>query len=112
MVRDEDLLDAVGATLGPRAHMATAHGFLETQRLMREEAFDLVILDRPAPDGNSVSLAKRIADHLGRTIPIVLLADEIAERPDLDVTAVMVKSNLTASQAATVILSYLPPDAS
>jgi PAS domain S-box-containing protein len=105
---DDDLISVIGATLAHRAQVVPAYSLLEAERLLREEAFDLVILDQSLPDGNGLNWVDRLPGLLGRSIPVVLLATNTPEHVNRNVSAVLVKSQASAAQAAATILAYLP----
>ena len=78
--------------------------------MLREERFDLVILDQTLPDGDGLGLVDRIPGLVARKVPsvILLVTDPPPRRCKAKVAAVLVKSQVSAAQAAATILSYLP----
>jgi PAS domain S-box-containing protein len=105
---DDDLITVIRATLGGRADIVSARGLREAERLLREENFEMIILDESLPDGNGINLVDRIPELVGHSVPIVLLATEVPQDIHQKVAAVLVKSQVSAAQVATTILSYLP----
>ncbi len=102
---DEDLISVIGATLTDRVQIIPAHNLQRAERLLREERFDLVILDQMLPDGNGLMLVDRIPELV---VPkVILLVTDPPRVVDARVAAVLVKSQVSAAQAAATILSYL-----
>jgi CheY-like chemotaxis protein len=105
---DEDLISVMRAALAGRIELISAHNLRDAERLLREEAFGLVILDQLLPDGNGNTLVDRIAEYAGRPIPIMILsAADVPADIYPKVVAVLIKSQVSAAQVATTILSYL-----
>ena len=106
---DEDLISVIGATLVNKAHIVSAHSLLEAEQLLRDERFDLVVLDQTLPDGDGLSLVDRIPRLVERIVPnVILLVTDPPRDVHAKVAAVLVKSQVSAAQAAATILSYLP----
>jgi PAS domain S-box-containing protein len=106
---DEDLISVIGATLAGKARVVPAHSLHEAELLLRDERFDLVVLDQTLPDGSGLSLVDRIPALVERVVPtVILLATDPPRSVHGKVAAVLVKSQISAAQAATTILSYLP----
>jgi protein-histidine pros-kinase len=106
---DEDLISVIRAGLGGRADIVPAHSLREAERLLREQNFDLVILDQSLSDGNGLSLVDRIPTIVGHSVPIVIFsASSVPNEMRRQVSAVLIKSQVSAAQAAATILSYLP----
>lgn len=106
---DEDLISVITATLASKAHVVAAHSLQEAELLLREETFDLVILDQTLPDGNGLSLVDRIPALVERIVPnVILLVTDPSAGVHEKVAAVLVKSQISAAQAAATILSHLP----
>jgi PAS domain S-box-containing protein len=106
---DEDLISVIRATLAGRADIVPARGLREAERLLRAERFELVILDQTLPDGNGFTLLDRIPPLVGQSVPIVILSvTDIPQDMHGKVSAVLIKSQASAAQVTTTILSYLP----
>ena len=109
MEDDEDLISVIGATLTNKVRIVPAHSLKEAELLLREERFDLVVLDQTLPDGNGFSLVDRIHALVERVVPtVILLATDPPRSVHGKVAAVLVKSQISAAQAAATILTYLP----
>jgi PAS domain S-box-containing protein len=106
---DEDLISVIRAALVGRVEIVAAHNLREAERLLGEEPFRLVVLDQWLPDGNGITLIDRIASNGGRPIPIIVLSvADVSSDVYRKVAAVLIKSQVSAAQVATTILSYLP----
>jgi PAS domain S-box-containing protein len=105
---DEDLISVMRAALAGAVKIVSAHNLQDAERLLREEEFGLVILDQLWPDENGITLVDRIAVYAGRPMPIIILsATDVAAEAYRKVAAVLIKSQVSAAQVATTILSCL-----
>jgi CheY-like chemotaxis protein len=106
---DEDLISVISATLASKAQVLAARSLQAAELMLREETFDLVILDQTLPDGDGLSLVDRIPALVERIVPtVILLVTDPSLTVHEKVAAVLVKSQISAAQAAATILSYLP----
>jgi len=107
---DEDLISVIRAALAGRVEIVPARNLRDAERLLREEEFGLVILDQSLPDGNGITLVDLIAEYAGHPVPIIILsAADVPQEAYGKVAAVLIKSQVSAAQVATTILSYLAP---
>ena len=107
---DEDLISVIRAALAGRVEIVPARNLRDAERLLREQEFGLVILDQSLPDGNGTALVDMIAAHAGQLVPIIILSAVDAPHDVYrKVAAVLIKSQVSAAQVATTILSYLAP---
>jgi PAS domain S-box-containing protein len=105
---DEDLISVIRAALAGRVDIVPARSLREAERLLRAEEFGLVVLDQLLPDGNGISLVDRIREYAGHPLPIIILsAADVPRDVYPKVAAVLIKSQVSAAQVATTILSYL-----
>jgi PAS domain S-box-containing protein len=105
---DEDLISVMRAALADRVEIVPARTVQEAERLLCEEVFDLVILDQLLPDGNAIGLVDRIPGYAGHPLPIMILsAADVPRDAYSKVAAVLIKSQVSAAQVATTILTYL-----
>jgi PAS domain S-box-containing protein len=105
---DEDLISVVRAALAGRVEIVPAHGLRDAERLLSEEEFGLVLLNQSLPDGNGIALVDLIAGYAGHPVPIIILsAADVPHDVYPKVAAVLIKSQVSAAQVATTILSYL-----
>jgi hypothetical protein len=74
--------------------------------------FTLVILNQSLPDENGLDLVDRISSLVNHSVPIILLAGDTPPKTNRKVAAVLVKSQMSLTQATATILSYLPADRS
>jgi len=110
---DEDLISVIRAALGGRIEVVPARSLQEAEQLLRNEKFGLVVLDQLLPDGNGIGLVDRIAQLSGHALPIIILsAAAVPHDAYPKVAAVLIKSQVSAAQVATTILSYLTPPGS
>jgi PAS domain S-box-containing protein len=107
---DEDLISVIRAALADRVEIVPARTLRDAERLLREEEFGLVILDQSLPDGDGITLVDLIAEYAGHPVPIIILsAADVPHDVYRKVAAVLIKSQVSAAQVATTILSYLTP---
>jgi PAS domain S-box-containing protein len=107
---DEDLISVIRAALAGRVEVVAARTLADAERLLRNEEFGLVMLDQSLPDGNGISLVDLIPEYAGHAVPIIILsAADVPHKIYQKVSAVLIKSQLSAAQVATTILSYLAP---
>ena len=84
----------------------------EAERLLSEVVFALVILNQSLPDQNGLDLVDRISSLVNQSVPIILLATDTPTKTNGNVAAVLVKSQVSLTQATATILSYLPAERS
>jgi len=107
---DEDLISVIRAALADRVEIVPARNLRDAERLLREEEFELVILDQSLPDGDGTTLVDLIAEYAGHPVPIIILsAADVPHDVYGKVAAVLIKSRVSAAQVATTILSYMAP---
>ena len=107
---DEDLISVIRAALAGRVEVVPARNLREAERLIGEQEFGLVILDQALPDGTGISLVDLIAGYAGHLVPVIVLsAADVPHEVYGKVAAVLIKSQVSAAQVATTILSYLTP---
>jgi PAS domain S-box-containing protein len=104
---DEDLISVMRAALAGRIEIVPARSLRQAEQLLREETFGLVILEQSLPDGNGIWLVDRVPELSGHPLPIIILsAADVPHEAYSKVAAVLVKSQVSAAQVATTILSY------
>jgi PAS domain S-box-containing protein len=107
---DEDLISVIRAALAGRVEIVPARSLRDAERLLSEEEFGLVVLDQSLPDGNGITLVDLIAGYAGHPVPIIVLSvTDLPHDVYLKVATVLIKSQVSAAQVATTILSYLAP---
>jgi PAS domain S-box-containing protein len=105
---DEDLISVIRAALAGSVEIVHAHNLRDAERLLREQKFGLFILDPSLPDGNGTVLIDQITEYAGRHVPVLILsAADVSAEVYSKVSGVLIKSQVSAAQVATTILSYL-----
>lgn len=93
---DADLSNVLATALHGTAEVLTAHNLKDARRLLKEQAYTLVVLDIGLPDGSGLDLLEHISPREGEPLPVVILS---ADMPDEDVRKkvadVIVKSRLS-----------------
>jgi PAS domain S-box-containing protein len=93
---DADLSNVLATALHGAAEVLTAYNLKEARRLLREQAYTLVVLDIGLPDGSGLELLKSIKAVEGQPLPVVILsADAPDETVRQRVADVMVKSRVS-----------------
>jgi PAS domain S-box-containing protein len=107
---DEDLISVIRAALAGRVEVVAARSLRDAERLLGEQEFGLVVLDQALPDGSGISLVNLIAKYAEHLVPVIILsAADVPHEVYGQVAAVLIKSQVSAAQVATTILSYLTP---
>jgi PAS domain S-box-containing protein len=105
---DKDLISVLRATLAGRADIVPAYGLREAERILGDQSFGLVLLDPTLPDGSGFDLIDKIPSLVGRPIPIVILsATDVTPEIRRKVDAVLIKSQVSATQVVATVLSFL-----
>ncbi len=104
---DGDVATVIGLLLDEIADVTTASTISEAQTLLKEQSFDLVILDQHLPDGNGIELIPLI-EQQQPPLPIILfsvrdLEPAIANR----VAVTLVKSRTTNTELLTAVTRLL-----
>lgn len=90
---DEDLSRVLAMSLQGKIKVVTATTLREGERLLREQRFDLVVLDLELPDGSGLDFLKTLSALAVPPIPVMILsASEVSSDVAGSVAAVMVKS--------------------
>ncbi len=104
VIDDVQLIDIIRRSLAGNTEFVLAQGWQDAERLIREEQFELVVVD----DATAGILVER-NPRLGRSLPIVILtADPVSPEIYSLASAVISKSQMPAEQVAATILSCLP----
>lgn len=105
---DLDLSRVVAAALASHAQVTQARDLKRAERLLRQRAFSLVLLELNLPDGSGVELLTRLAILAEIPPPVILLCDDVPTPEVADrVAAVLVKTRVTEDRIAEAILSVL-----
>jgi PAS domain S-box-containing protein len=106
---DADLNSIMAATYDGRADMLAVATLQGAERLIRQERFDLIVLDHSLLAGNGVMVIERVPVWAGRPIPVIIFsATEVPSEIRSRVAAVLVKSKVSPEQTVTRILSHIP----
>lgn len=107
---DKDVFDVVRRLLLNHAELVQAASLDDAERALREQHFDLVLLDIGLPDGSGVELLGTI-QSMNPHLPVVVFS---AQELDHDATAmisrILVKSRTSNEQLLDTIVSLLPPE--
>ncbi|MCX5784952.1 MAG: response regulator transcription factor [Elusimicrobia bacterium] len=82
---------------GRDVHISTTGSIKETEELLEKEAFDIIIMDRMLPDGDSVQIFKKLKESPAlKLLPVLILSGkdrfgEQAEGLDLGADDYMTK---------------------
>ncbi|MEI7554203.1 response regulator [Candidatus Chlorohelix sp.] len=90
---DADVSSVVSAILSNIAHITIAATLKQARRLLRNQVFDLVILDLDMPDGSGLSLLPYLNKAPGHKIPVVVFSvSDLEEAVVAKVDAILIKS--------------------
>ena len=105
---DVDLSKVLAVSLQGRAHVQLATSLHEAEQRLRQQRFDMILLDIALPDGSGLELLDRLESLTGAALPVVILC---AEAPPAEVHArvatVMVKTRLSEAKVAETIVGLL-----
>ena len=102
---DADLSNILSTTLAGRATVVPAPTLHAARQLLQTQPFSLLVLDPGLPDGNGLTLI----DEVPQPLPIIILSvTEVGPEIQHRVSAAIVKSRLSESRIAEIILSALP----
>jgi len=106
---DADLSNILSTTLTGKATVVCAPTLHSARQLLKTQPFSLLVLDPGLPDGNGLTLLDE-APHLHtQPLPIIILSvTEVGPEIQQRVTAAIVKSRVSESRIAEIILSALP----
>lgn len=105
---DEDILQVVAAILQETVEIVQSQNVEEAQEKLKEEDFDLVILDLDLPDGSGLELISTLYNSLGQPIPVVIFsAQDVATDSIQQVAATLVKSRTSNQGLLDTITSLI-----
>ena len=106
---DSDLSNILSTTLTGKATVVSAPNLHTARQLLKTQPFSLLVLDPGLPDGNGLTLLDE-APHLHtQPLPVIILSvTEVGPDVQQRVTAAIVKSRVSESRIAEIILSALP----
>jgi CheY-like chemotaxis protein len=111
---DADLSNILSTTLAGRATVICAPTLQAARQLLQTQPFSVLVLDPGLPDGNGLTLLEEVSHLHPQPLPIIILSvTEVGPEIQQRVTAAIVKSRVSESRIAEIILSALPnPSAS
>ena len=106
---DEDLSHFLSTALASRAVVVPAPTLQAAQQLLSTQPFSLLVLDLGLPDGHGLTLLEEAPYLHPQPLPIIILSvTEVSHDVQQRVTAAIVKSRVSESRIAEIILSALP----
>jgi PAS domain S-box-containing protein len=108
-VEDEtDLSNVMATALHGKAELMNVTSIRQAEKLLKEEAFALIVLDLTLPDGSGLHLLERIQDIAGYPIPVLVLsASETTQEVKDKVEAALVKSRVSEKRVLDTILALI-----
>ncbi|MDX2100312.1 MAG: response regulator, partial [Leptolyngbyaceae cyanobacterium bins.59] len=108
---DPDILQVVATILRDVAIVCPAATMQEASQILRQERFDLVILDLNMPDGSGLHLLPHLNCN-GEPVPVVVFsAQEVGLEIAQQVTAALVKSRTSNQELLDTIKALISPGA-
>lgn len=105
---DPDLVEVVTTLVSDTVETIVATTLAEARRLLRENTFDLVILDVQLPDGSGLDLLKSLKDEKGQPTPVIVFSgEEVDEDLARRVDAALVKSRTSDRQLIKIIRTLI-----
>ena len=71
---DEDPVSVIRATVANRAVVVASHGLRDAERLLREDCFEVVLVDQSLLGGDAISLVEKIPHLADRPPPVVIFS--------------------------------------
>jgi len=106
---DPDILRVVTAVIGGMADVTTAPTFAEGGRRLKDERFDLIILDLKLPDGDGENLLPYLKETDNKETPVIVFSvKEISQDGAANLRAALVKSTTTNENLLATIRATLP----
>ncbi|MBV8939545.1 MAG: response regulator [Alphaproteobacteria bacterium] len=105
---DKDLVKVLSSSLDGDADITPAYTIKDAEASLRQQVFDLIILDVSLPDGSGLDLLSRLNQLALEPTPVLVLsADDVAEDVQQKVVASLVKSRISEKQIAHIIKSFI-----
>ncbi len=105
---DYDNTVIVSQILNDKANIIQAHSLREAKEKIKNEQFELVILDMTLPDGNGMELLPYLKSCGKQSIPVLVFsASETSDNIDKKVAATLVKSKTSNDELVDMIQSIL-----
>jgi PAS domain S-box-containing protein len=98
---DEDLSRVLAMSLQGRIDVVPASSLKEAEDLLRNQHFDLVVLDVELPDGSGLDFLTSLISQIDPPVPVMILsASEVSDEIERTVASALVKSR--ASEATII----------
>lgn len=95
---DEDICKLVEMLLGDKFKMNQAYSLADAKKLLRENSYDLLLLDIGLPDGSGLDLIEYIRTLSKAPEVVIFSADEIKINQKMPVASTLVKSRTTNNE--------------
>jgi DNA-binding response OmpR family regulator len=104
-----NLSNILSTTLAGRAAVVPAPTLHAARQLLKTQQFSLLVLDPGLPDGDGLTLLEEIPHLHPQPLPIIILSvTEVDPEIRHRVSAAIVKSRVSESRIAEIILAALP----
>ncbi|OOF13056.1 histidine kinase [Salinivibrio sp. MA427] len=104
---DADLHDVLSAMVGDHLSLERAGTLADAKRLLKQHAYDAVLLDIGLPDGSGWDLIPDIESAQPGAAIIILSGEDIGKEKPSEVASVLLKSKLTSEQLVKVIRRHI-----
>ena len=105
---DADLSKVLAVSLQGRAQVELATSLHQAEQLLRQQRYDMIVLDIALPDGSGLELLDRLDSLAGAAVPVVILCAEAPpEEVHCRVATVMVKTRLSEAKVVETIVELL-----
>ena len=104
---DADVLRVVSTLLSDRAEMSQAATLREARKMLRQQHFDLVLLDLVMPDGSGTELLPLINKQTPPIPVVVFSAYEVDGATAKMVAAILIKSRTSNEQLLDAIMAVI-----
>ncbi|MEA1988496.1 MAG: PAS domain S-box protein [Pseudomonadota bacterium] len=95
---DKDICKLVNILLGEKFKMNQAGSLAEAKKLLKENSYDLLLLDIGLPDGSGLDLIEYVRKLSKAPEVVIFSADEIKINQQMPVASALVKSRTTNSE--------------
>ena len=108
---DSDIVQMVAALLGNEVDLVVAHTLAEARNKLRQEIYDIAILDVALPDGSGLDLIPFLKNVGQPPTPVIIFAaQEVTPSISRHVDGALVKSSTTNEELLEAIKSLISID--
>lgn len=108
---DADLSNVIATALYGKAEVIAAPTIREAELRLRQEHFDLLLLDIMMPDGSGLIILEHMKELMGRKIPtLILTAGDVPAEAQRLVEGIIIKSRMSESKIIEMILKLVEQD--